>query len=138
MLMPFLQHHAVFGALILALLRREKIVGIDVPQTDKDTADAGLRGLLDEVRDTVTQRVHLYREADLQALADPQLDHPIKERLPMAIAREVIIGDEEPSVTLAVVFTDRALEIVRRAKPALAALDVDDRAERALVGAAAA
>jgi hypothetical protein len=30
----------------------------------------------------------------------------------MAIAREVIIGDEEPSVALAIVFADRLFEIV--------------------------
>ena len=39
----------------------------------------------------------------------------------MAIAREIVVGDEKPPVALAVVFADRALEIVRRAKPALAA-----------------
>src|SRR6516164_5771712 len=55
----------------------------------------------------------------------------------MAIASEVIIGDEEPPVTLAVVFADRLFEVVRGAKSALATLDVDDRAERALVRAAA-
>ena len=82
------------------------------------------------------QRVHLNREADLQALADPQLDHAIKERFPMAIAGKIVVGHEEPPIASAVVFTDRALEIVRRAKPALAALHVDDRAERTLVGAA--
>jgi hypothetical protein len=30
----------------------------------EDAADAGLRGLLNEVRDAVAQGVHLYREAD--------------------------------------------------------------------------
>jgi hypothetical protein len=36
-----------------------------------------------------------------------------------------------------VIFPDRPFEIVGRAKPALAALDVDDCAKRALIGAAA-
>jgi hypothetical protein len=88
--------------------------------------------------DPVAQRVHLDRKADLQAFADPQLDHPVKQRFPMAIAREIVVGDKESPVALAVVFADRAFEIVGGAKPALAALDVDDRAERTLVGAAAA
>jgi hypothetical protein len=55
----------------------------------------------------------------------------------MAIAGKIIIGDEEPPVALTVVCADSALEIVGRAKPALSALDIDDRTERALVGASA-
>ena len=46
----------------------------------------------------------------------------------MAIAREIVVGDEEPPVALPVVFPNRVLDIVGRAKPALAALYVDDRA----------
>src|SRR5215472_4232860 len=137
-LMPLLQHRAVFGDLVLALLGRKEIIGIDVLQADKDAANAGLRCLLDEVRDPVAQRVHLDRKADLQTFADPQSDHPVKQRFPMTVASKIVIGDEKPSVALAIVFADRAFEIVGGAKPALAALDIDDRAERTLVGAAAA
>ena len=61
---------------------REEVVGIDVLQTDKYPADAGLGGLLDEIRDAVTQRVYLNREADLQALADPQLDQDDPRAIP--------------------------------------------------------
>jgi len=54
----------------------------------------------------------------------------------MAIAGKIVVGHEEPPVALLVVLPDRALEIVGRAKSALATLNIDDRAERALVGAA--
>ena len=54
----------------------------------------------------------------------------------MTIAGEIIVGDEEAPVAVTVVLPDRALEIVGRAKSALATLNIDDRAERALVGAA--
>ena len=138
MLAPLLQHRAVFGNPVLALLGRDEIVGIDILQTDKYAADTGQRRFLDEVWDAVTQGVHLDREADLQALDDPQLDHAIKERFPMPVASKVIVGDKEPPVALPIVFPDRAFEIVGGAKPALAALDVDDGAERTLVGTAAA
>ena len=83
------------------------------------------------------KRVDLDRKADRQALADPQLDHPVEQLFPMPVAGEIVVGDEEPLDALRVVFPDRAFEIVGRAEPALATLDVDDRAERALVGAAA-
>jgi len=89
-LAPFLQHRAVFRDFVLTLLGREEIVGIYVLQTDKDTADTGLCGLFDEVRDAMAQGVHLDREADLQALADPQLDHSIEERFPMRIAGKIV------------------------------------------------
>jgi hypothetical protein len=55
----------------------------------------------------------------------------------VAIAREIIIGDEEPPVALTIVLPYLVIEIVGRAKSALAALNVDDCAERALVGASA-
>jgi len=70
-LMACLQHRAIFGNPVLALFGRQQIVGIDVLQTDEDSADAGMRSLLDKVRDPVTQCVHLDRKADLQAVADP-------------------------------------------------------------------
>jgi hypothetical protein len=58
------------------------------------------------------QRVHLNCEADLQAFDDPQLDHAVEERFPMAIAREIVVADEEPPVALPVVFPNRVLDIV--------------------------
>jgi len=57
--MPLLQHCAVFGDLVLPLLGRQEIVGIDVLQIDKDAPDTGPCRLLDEVRNSVAQRVHL-------------------------------------------------------------------------------
>jgi hypothetical protein len=84
--------------LVLALLGREQIVGIDVLQTNENPRDPSLRGFLDKVRGAVAQGIHLSREASPQALANPQLDHPIKKRFLVAIAREIIIGDEEPPI----------------------------------------
>ena len=85
----------------------------------------------------MAQRIDLDRETDLQPLAEPQPDHPVEQRLPMPVAREIVVGDEEPLDPLRIILADRAFEIVGGAEPALAPLYVDDRAERALVGAAA-
>ena len=61
---PLLQHLAVFGDLVLPLLGGDQIVGIDVLEPDEHAPHAGLRRLLDEVRDLVAQRVDLDGEAD--------------------------------------------------------------------------
>ena len=65
---PLLQHLAVFGDLVLPLLGGDEIVGIDVLEPDEDAAHAGLRRLLDEVRDLVAERVDLDGEADVRCL----------------------------------------------------------------------
>ncbi len=64
---PFLQHHPIFGDLVLALLGGDEILGIDVLKPDEHALDAGLRRLLDEVRDLVAERVDLDGEADVDA-----------------------------------------------------------------------
>ena len=67
-----------------------------------------------------------------------QLDQAVEQRLPVAVAGEIVVGDEEALDALRDVLADDPLEIVGRAEPALAALHVDDGAERALIGTAAA
>ena len=63
---------------------------------------------------------------------------PVEELFPVAVAGHVVVGDEERRDALLVVLADDRLEIVGVAEPALAALHVDDGAERALERAAAA
>ena len=63
---------------------------------------------------------------------------PVEELFPMLVAGHVVVGDEERRDALPVVLADDRLEIVGVAEPALAALHVDDGAERALERAAAA
>ena len=64
--------------------------------------------------------------------------HPVEQRFPFAVAREVVVGDEETLDALRVVLTNDLLDVVSRAVAAFSPLDIDDRAERALVGATAA
>src|SRR5207245_2529971 len=113
------------------------ILGIDVLQPDEDASYSGARCLLDEIRDAVAQRIDLDREADIQACL-AQGDHPIKQRLPVPVAGEIVVGDEEALDALRAIFPDDPLQIVRRAEPALAALHVDNCAERTLIRAPAA
>ena len=134
---PLLQHGAVFGDLVLSLLGGDQVFRVDVLKADKHPLDAGLGRLLDEVRDLVAERVDLDGEADPDFLV-LQGDHPVEQDLPVGVAGEVVVGDEEPVDALLPVRPDDLLEVVGRAEAALAALHVNDGAERALVGAAAA
>src|SRR5208337_457186 len=92
----------------------------------------------DEVRDLVALRVDLDGEADMDALALLELDDPVEQDLPIRVAGEIVVGDEEPVDALRLVGADDLFEIVGGAEAALAALHVDDGAERALIGTAAA
>ena len=136
-LAPLLQHVAILGDLVLALLGRQQIVGIDVLKPDKDAPHAGLGRLLDEIGNAMAQRVDLDGEADIQSLA-PQLDQAVEQLLPVPVAGKIVVGDEEPLDALGDILAHEPFEIVGRAKAALAPLHIDDRAERALVRAAAA
>ena len=135
---PGLQHLAVFGDLVLALLGRQQVVRIDVLQTDEHAVDAGPARLVDEVRDAMALRVDLDDQGHFDAFVLAQLDQPVEEVLPVAVARHVVVGDEERADALLVVLADDRLEVVGTAEAALAALHVDDGAERALERAATA
>ncbi len=111
-LAPFLQHLAIFGDLVLSLLGRDQIVGIDVLQTDEHATHAGLRRLLDEIGNLVAQRVDLDRKADLRKVAVAQLDQAIEQHLPIAVAGEIVVGDEEPLDALRIVLAHDPLQIV--------------------------
>ncbi len=134
---PFLQHHAIFGDLVLPLLGGDQILGVDVLKPDEHALDAGLRGLLDEIGDLVAERVDLDGEADVDVVLF-QRDDAVEQNLPVAVAGEIVVGDEEPVDALSVIGADDLFEIVGRAEAALAPLHIDDGAERALIGAAAA
>jgi len=105
---------------------------------DEHLAHAGARRLLDEVRDLVAERVDLDDHLDVETVALAQLDDPIEDRLPVLVAREIIVGDEEPVEAVADVPAQQVLDVVGRAPARLAALYIDDGAEGALVRAAAA
>src|SRR5450756_1644952 len=65
-------------------------------------------------------------------------DQAVEDRLPVLVAGEIVVGDEEGAQPLRVIRPHDELDILRRAAARLAALHVDDGAERALVGATAA
>ena len=110
--MPGLQHLAVFGDLVLALLGGQQVVRVDVLQPDEHAVDAGPARLLDEVRDPVALRVDLDDQGHLDAFVLLELDQPVEEIFPVLVAGHVVVGDEERRDALLVVLADDRFEIV--------------------------
>jgi hypothetical protein len=122
----------------VSFLGRDQVVGVDVLETDEDVANARLCRLLDEIRNLVTERVDLNREYEIGEFRLAQMDDPIEQHFPVAVAREIVVRDDEAADVLRMVFADDSFDVVGCPAAALAALHIDDRAERTLVGTAAA
>ena len=86
----------------------------------------------------MAQRVDLKEQPDAEPVLLAQLDQAIENRLPIAVAREIVVGDEEPGDALRRIVAHDLLDVVGGAITRLAALHVDDGAEAALERAAAA
>ena len=71
-----------------------------------------LRGLLNEVRDLVAERVDLDGEADVHPLAFAHLYQPVEQRLPVLVAREIVVGDEELVDALRPIEPHQMLDVV--------------------------
>ena len=67
-----------------------------------------------------------------------QLDQAVEDRLPVLVAREIVVGDEEAGDALRGIGAHDGLDVVGRAVARLAPLHVDDGAEAALERTAAA
>ena len=85
----------------------------------------------------MAERVDLHLQADLQPLL-AQLDQPVEAGLPVAVSRQVVVGEEEPADADGVVGAHDRFQVVGAAEARHAALHVDDGAEGALERAAAA
>ena len=129
-LSPREQHVAVVRDVVLLLVRAVEAVGIDVLEADEHALDPGRSGLFDEARNLVAHRVDLDHEAGVQALL-AQRDQPVEDRLPVPVAREIVVGDEEVAHAVGVVGAHDPLDVVGGPVARLAPLDVDDRAEGA-------
>ena len=85
----------------------------------------------------MAQRVDLDEEAHIHAVFFAQLDDAVEDRLPVLVAGEVVVGDEETVDAVLEVLAQDALDVVGAAAAGFAALHVDDGAERALERTAA-
>ena len=103
-----------------------------------NTNVAPARRLLNEIRNAMAARVDLQDQLDPEFFALAQLDQPVEDRFPVAIAGEIVVGDEKPRDALCRIGADDRLDVVGAAVTRYAALHVDDGAEAALKRAAAA
>ena len=105
---------------------------------DEDEGSAGARRLLDEIRNAMAERVDLQDQLDAEFFAFAQFDQPVEDGFPVAVAGEIVVGDEKPGDALRRIGAHDRLDVVGGAVARYAALDVDDGAEAALKRAAAA
>ncbi len=134
---PGEEHPAVFVHPVLLLLGLQQIVGVDVFEPDKDPLAAGTRRLLDEVGNAVAEGVDLDDELQTEPFALAHLDEAVENRLPVPVAREIIVGNEEAEHALSEVGAHQPFDIIGVAPARLATLHIDDRAKAALERAAA-
>jgi hypothetical protein len=85
----------------------------------------------------VAEGVDLDDELQPEPLAFAHLDEAVEDRLPVAVAREIVVGDEEAKDALSQVGAHQALDVVGVAPARFAPLHIDDRAKAALKRAAA-
>ncbi len=135
-LAPLEQKLAIVGNVVLLLLRRGQIIGVDVLEADEYSLDARRHRLLDEAGNLVAGRVDLDDEARVDALR-AQFDQPVEDRFPVAIAGEIVVGDEEIAHAVGDIDPHQLLDVIGRAIARLAPLHVDDGAEGAEEGTAA-
>ena len=98
----------------------------------KTSVDAGPAGLLDEVGNAMAKGIDLDDEVELQPLLLTERDDAIENLLPVLVAGEVVVGDENTPDSPGEVVPKTAFDIVGRARPGLATLHVDNRTKAAL------
>ena len=135
-LLPGQQHRAIFGDAVLLLLRADQAVRIDVLEPEEHPPHARRRRLFDEMGNAVDQRIHLNDEIEVEAFGVADRDQAIENRLPVLVAGQIVVGDEEMVDALREIGANDRLDVVGRAIARLAPLHVDDGAERALERAA--
>ena len=97
-----------------------------------------LRCLVDEIGNAVALGIDLDDEFDLEPAVLAKLDQPVEKASQFLLRARLSSVMKKPSMPCAEVLAHDRLEIVRRPEAALAALHIDDGAEGALIGAAAA
>src|SRR5262249_52622779 len=129
---PRQQHLAVFPDFVLPLLGAEERLRIDVLKPNEYERGAGARGLLDEIRNAMTERVDLQDQLDSEFFALAQLDQPVEDGFPVAVASEIVVRDKKARDALRRISAHDRFDIVGGAVTRDAALHVDDGAEAAL------
>jgi len=111
-ILPGLQHLAVFPDLVLAFLGCHQRIWIDVFKPDENPIAASSRGKFYEPFQPVAQCVDLDDEFEAQLFLFPQIGQPLQNRLPVLVACEIVVGDEEALDALRMVLANDRLNVV--------------------------
>src|SRR5262249_57952469 len=80
----------------------------------------------------MAQRIDLKQQPDLKPVHLAQLDQAVEDRLPVLVAGEIVVGEEESLDAFGRIGANDGLDVVGRAIARLAALHIDDGAKAAL------
>ena len=86
--------------------------GIDVLKPDEHRVAPCARRLFDESGNAVTERVDLQQEPDPEPLVFAQFDQAVEDRLPIAVAGEIVVGDKKARDALRGVGAHDRLDVV--------------------------
>ena len=136
-LLPGQQHLAVFRDLVLLFPCAHQAVRVDVLESDEDAHHSRPPGFFNELGDAVAHGVHLDHELDVQLFLFAHFNDAVEDALPVGIAREVIVSDEEALDALSQILPDNLFHVVSRTPARFSALHINDGAERALERTAA-
>jgi hypothetical protein len=100
-------------------------------ESDKNSSAAGASSLCDEIRNLVTERVDLNSQMNIEVLLGPELNNSVEDRLPVFVAREIVVADEVVAHALPLPGANQLFNVIRASKPGFTALNIDDCAEAA-------
>jgi len=98
--LPRLQHAPILGYAILAFRCFSESFRVDAFEPDEHAIATRGGSFFDETRNLVAKRVDLHRKLDANTFTLTQLDKPVEDRFPVAVAREVVVSDEKAADTL--------------------------------------
>src|ERR1035441_6668929 len=137
--MPCPNAGAVFLHSILSLARGLEIPGIEALHPNEDSTAAGADRLIDKAGDRMGGDVRLDDELDRNAFVFAQSDESVEDLFPGRVSGEIVVGEEiQIDAGVPVCLSDCLRYALGGPVAALAPLDVDDGAERAVEGTATA
>ena len=130
---------AVFADLILFLAGGGQIAGINAFHADENVDASRLARFGDEVFDFPGEDVDLHHEFNGDFFLVANVDEDVEDGFPIFVAGKIVVGEEiESDAVFVVVAANGFGDMVGGAETHLAALHIDDGAESAFEGAAAA
>ena len=118
--------HQGFGDLVMPLSDGVQVLRVHAFDTDKDIVNPSRYSLFDKTGNRMAGGIHLDGQADSNTLLLAQFDQAVEASLPIAISRQVIIGQKEFVNAVFMIGPDDRLQIVGRTETTFLSLHVLD------------